>query len=43
MVQTGKLDPSKLVGGQISLDEAPEVLVNMDKFQSVGATVITTF
>lgn len=43
MVKTGKLDPAKLVGDLISLDEAPEVLMNMDKFQSVGATVITTF
>lgn len=43
MVQTGKLDPSRLVGRQIGLDEAPEALVNMDKFQSVGATVITRF
>jgi len=43
MIQFGKLDPARLVGDQISLSDAPKVLMDMDKFQSVGATVITTF
>jgi alcohol dehydrogenase len=43
MIGSGKLDPSKLVGDKISLDDAPAALMNMDKFQSVGATVITKF
>lgn len=43
MVASGKLDPARLVGKQISLAEAPEALMNMDKFQTVGATVITRF
>ncbi|WP_128291330.1 zinc-dependent alcohol dehydrogenase family protein [Afifella aestuarii] len=43
MVGSGKLDPARLVGDQISLAEAPEALMAMDKFQSVGATVITRF
>ena len=43
MIQSGKLAPERLVGDQISLDEAPAALVNMDKFQSIGATVITRF
>ncbi|KJE35786.1 alcohol dehydrogenase [Thalassospira sp. HJ] len=43
MISTGKLDPARLVGSQISLDEAPNALMQMDKFQSVGATVITQF
>ncbi len=43
MVESGKLDPARLVGDQISLSEAPEALMNMDKFRSVGATVITKF
>ena len=43
MIERGILDPARLVGDQISLDQAPEALINMDKFQSVGATVITTF
>ncbi len=43
MINKGKLNPARLVGDKISLDEAPEALMNMDKFQSVGATVITKF
>jgi len=43
MIQFGKLAPARLVGDQISLSDAPKALMSMDKFQSVGATVITTF
>ena len=43
MVQSGKLDPARLVGKEISLAEAPEALTTMDSFQSIGATVITRF
>ncbi|WP_367152418.1 zinc-dependent alcohol dehydrogenase family protein [Leisingera sp. F5] len=43
MVASGRLDPARLVGQQISLTEAPQALMEMDKFQSVGATVITRF
>ena len=43
MVKNGKLDPARLVGDKISLEQAPEALMNMDKFQSIGATVITSF
>ncbi|WP_428928327.1 zinc-dependent alcohol dehydrogenase family protein [Marinibacterium sp. SX1] len=43
MVQSGKLAPERLVGQQIALDDAPEALMTMDRFQSVGATVITRF
>jgi alcohol dehydrogenase len=43
MIGAGKLAPSRLVGRRISLAQAPEALMGMDKFQSVGATVITTF
>lgn len=43
MIQFGKLAPARLVGDQISLSDAPNALMNMDKFQSVGATVITKF
>ena len=43
MVQSGKLAPKRLVGQQIALDDAPEALMTMDRFQSVGATVITRF
>ena len=41
MIGSGKLNPSKLVGDQICLADAPDALINMDKFQSIGATVIT--
>lgn len=43
MIQSGKLAPERLVGGRISLAVAPNALMAMDKFQSVGATVITEF
>ena len=43
MVESGKLNPVRLVGNEISLEQAPDALMNMDKFQSVGATVITSF
>tara|TARA_B100001057_G_scaffold259896_1_gene260091 strand:+ start:517 stop:1551 length:1035 start_codon:yes stop_codon:yes gene_type:complete len=43
MVESGKLNPARLVGDKISLEQAPDALINMDKFQSVGATIITSF
>ncbi|QOL79653.1 zinc-dependent alcohol dehydrogenase family protein [Pseudooceanicola spongiae] len=43
MISSGKLDPARLVGARISLADAPEALMNMNNFQSVGATVITSF
>ena len=43
MVQTGKLDPARLVGQRISLDEAPEALMGMNRFEALGASVITRF
>ena len=43
MIKSGKLNPELLVGKTISLDEAPEALINMDKFEIVGVTVINKF
>ncbi|WP_370205934.1 zinc-dependent alcohol dehydrogenase family protein [Pararhodobacter marinus] len=43
MIGSGTLDPARLVGARIGLDEAPAALMAMDSFQSVGATVITRF
>ena len=43
MVASGKLDPSRLVGDKISLADAPEALMGMDRLQFIGATVITRF
>ena len=43
MLRAGKLDPARLVGKTISLDESLEELVNMDKFNGVGVSVIDRF
>lgn len=43
MVWSGKLAPSRLVGKQISLSESIDVLLNMNKFDGAGVTVITDF
>lgn len=43
MIGSGKLDPAKLVGSRISLADAPQALMDMDRFQSIGATVVTRF
>ena len=43
MVGTGKLSPERLVGKEISLEQSIEALISMDKFQAVGATVVTRF
>jgi alcohol dehydrogenase len=41
MIKSGKLNPGLLVGKTISIDEAPEALMKMDKFENVGVTVIS--
>ena len=43
MVQSGKLAPHRLVGREISLEDSIEALMQMDTFQSIGATVVTRF
>jgi alcohol dehydrogenase len=43
MIKTGKLKPGLLVGKTISLEDAPANLMNMDKFENVGVTVINKF
>jgi alcohol dehydrogenase len=43
MIQMGKLDPGKLVGKRVSLEEAAGELVKMDTFKSIGVTVIDKF
>ncbi len=42
-IRAGKLNPSRLIGKTISLDEALAELVNMDQFNGVGVTVIDRF
>jgi alcohol dehydrogenase len=43
MIKTGKVQPDLMLGKTISLEEAPEVLMNMDKFENLGVTVINKF
>ncbi len=43
MIKSGKLNPGLLVGKTISLCEAPEALMNMNKFENIGVTVINKF
>jgi alcohol dehydrogenase len=43
MIETGKLNPEKLIGKTISLDEAPKELANMNNFAGSGVTVINRF
>jgi alcohol dehydrogenase len=43
MIERGVLQPQKLVGRHISLDEAPAALATMDKFEGTGISVITRF
>jgi D-arabinose 1-dehydrogenase-like Zn-dependent alcohol dehydrogenase len=43
MVETGKLRPGKLVQRTIPLDEAGDVLASMDRFATVGVTVIDRY
>jgi alcohol dehydrogenase len=43
MVSSGKLAPDRLIGKQISLSESIAALMNMNKFEGTGVTVITDF
>ncbi|HPD91528.1 MAG TPA: zinc-dependent alcohol dehydrogenase family protein [Pararhodobacter sp.] len=43
MIRAGRLNPDRLIGRRIALSESIEALVTMDRFQSVGATVVTRF
>ena len=43
MIKSGKLKPEMLVGKTITLEEVPEALMNMDKFENLGVTVINSF
>jgi alcohol dehydrogenase len=43
MLQTGKLNPQKLIGRHISLEEAVPALTTMDTAQDLGISVITRF
>ncbi|MDM7481981.1 MAG: zinc-dependent alcohol dehydrogenase family protein [Halomonas sp.] len=43
MIQSGKLAPEKLIGRRITLEESVQALINMDKFEGAGVTVVTKF
>lgn len=43
MIQAGKLAPEKLIGKRIALEQSIEALVNIDKFETAGVTVVTQF
>lgn len=43
MIEAGTLQPEKLLGREIALDEAPAALAAMDRFEGRGITVITRF
>jgi alcohol dehydrogenase len=43
MMAAGSLQPQKLIGQTIGLEEAPAALVAMDRFAEVGVTVIDAF
>ncbi|MGD2124898.1 MAG: zinc-dependent alcohol dehydrogenase family protein [Desulfobacteraceae bacterium] len=43
MILSGKLQPERLIGQRISLEEAPRVLERMDRFATAGIHVIDRF
>jgi len=43
MIQEGKLRPEKLIGRTVDLEQAIDMLVDMDKSTDVGVTVINEF
>jgi alcohol dehydrogenase len=43
MIQSGKVDPSKLIGKTISLEEGAVALTEMDSFAGTGVKVINQF
>jgi alcohol dehydrogenase len=43
LIEAGKLSPEKLIGKRITLELSIDALVNMDKFEVAGITVVTEF
>lgn len=43
MIASGRLQPERLIGREMALDEAPEALMNMDSFESTGMSIISRF
>ena len=43
MIEQGQLQPGKLITREINLGEAPQALMEMDRFDHAGVTVVTNF
>jgi alcohol dehydrogenase len=43
MMETGKLDPGRVVGERVSLSEVPEVVESLGEYDTVGIPVCTEF
>ena len=43
MILSGKIQPEKLIGKTVNLEEATDILTNMNNFQGNGVTVINQF
>lgn len=43
MMQTGKLEPSKIIGETIALEDVPDTLESMSEFDTIGFPVIDEF
>jgi alcohol dehydrogenase len=43
MIMDGRLEPGKLIGKRVSLEEAVDELMNMNSFTGTGVTVIDEF
>jgi len=43
MIEVGKLAPQMLIGRHIGLDEVPQALMAMDRFEGLGISVVTRF
>lgn len=43
MIEAGRLAPEKLIGSTISLEQSIDVLMQMDRYNNKGVTVITGF
>ena len=43
LMDEGRLDPGRIVGDTVSLDEVPEVMERLDDFETTGIPVCTTF
>jgi alcohol dehydrogenase len=43
LIESRKLTPAELIGRTITLEQSIEALVDMDKFEVPGVTVVTEF